>query len=216
MDQVTLFTIKVDDPPVCQYPDIRPISGYSYGCRCERCVSAWRGRNKGGVAPCREPGCTLVRRRVQGAVYCDEHARSLGYRTKGRPTLAHDYVCINCSCTYKAKKPSKYALCPACSNRAQGMLARAGAHHVPVDVVRRWVTYPHCCICDARLYLGKGKNGSAGYNIDHDHDCCSGSTGCSGCIRGLLCTRCNMALGAIEALHRADLLDDSLRYLKLR
>ena len=33
--------------------------------------------------------------------------------------------------------------------------------------------------------------------LDHDHRHCPGKTGCRRCIRGLLCGRCNTALGRI-------------------
>lgn len=35
--------------------------------------------------------------------------------------------------------------------------------------------------------------------IDHDHSCCPGKRACSQCVRGLLCTRCNLLLGMVEA-----------------
>jgi hypothetical protein len=35
-------------------------------------------------------------------------------------------------------------------------------------------------------------------NIDHDHNCCSGSRSCGSCVRGILCHQCNTALGLVK------------------
>lgn len=42
-------------------------------------------------------------------------------------------------------------------------------------------------------------------SIDHDHRCCPGPYSCGACVRGVLCSQCNTALG---------LLQDSIEYIK--
>ena len=34
--------------------------------------------------------------------------------------------------------------------------------------------------------------------VDHDHSCCKGNRICGRCVRGLICTPCNRAVGSIE------------------
>lgn len=49
-------------------------------------------------------------------------------------------------------------------------------------------------------------------SVDHDHSCCSGTTSCGKCIRGLLCSRCNKTLGMIK--DDQDLLLTMIEYLQ--
>lgn len=49
-------------------------------------------------------------------------------------------------------------------------------------------------------------------SIDHDHACCPGIRSCGKCVRGLLCSKCNMGVGALEKAY-TNPNKDYLRYL---
>jgi hypothetical protein len=47
--------------------------------------------------------------------------------------------------------------------------------------------------------------------VDHDHSCCPANSSCGGCIRSLLCGRCNSGLGLFR--DRPELLRSAANYL---
>lgn len=57
-----------------------------------------------------------------------------------------------------------------------------------------------CQICSRQFWNEVGAP-----HIDHDHSCCSGESSCGKCVRGLLCSGCNFAIGA---------LNDNIKYLE--
>jgi hypothetical protein len=50
-----------------------------------------------------------------------------------------------------------------------------------------------CAICGTELPGGRSKGR---FFVDHDHDCCPSYMSCPKCRRGLLCSSCNVGLGA--------------------
>lgn len=63
-----------------------------------------------------------------------------------------------------------------------------------------------CRICH------KPEGGGKRLAVDHDHACCSGASSCGKCIRGLICFRCNAALGMVS--DDISVLESMIRYLK--
>lgn len=63
-----------------------------------------------------------------------------------------------------------------------------------------------CAICGSLEPRGRG------WSIDHDHSCCpSKGSSCGKCIRGILCSPCNCALGMVN--DNPDVLRSAIAYL---
>lgn len=78
--------------------------------------------------------------------------------------------------------------------KSAGLRAHAQAQHGLSDP--EWLAFmadPKCHACGTTDPGHKN-----GWNVDHDHLCCATSFGCPKCIRGILCSGCNMALGFLK------------------
>ena len=65
-----------------------------------------------------------------------------------------------------------------------------------------------CAVCPRTEPNGHG------WHVDHDHSCCSGTKSCGGCVRGVLCSGCNTALGMVK--DDISILTGLIRYLEER
>lgn len=52
-----------------------------------------------------------------------------------------------------------------------------------------------CAICGTTQAGGRH---NTFFPVDHDHACCPGKKSCGKCLRGLLCAKCNLGLGAFD------------------
>ena len=64
-----------------------------------------------------------------------------------------------------------------------------------------------CAVC------GNNESGKC-WCVDHDHSCCGQVRACSKCIRGIICTPCNLMLGG--ARDNKEILAKAIKYLDIR
>jgi hypothetical protein len=67
---------------------------------------------------------------------------------------------------------------------------RAAKYNVDVDEML-FLQFFQCAICADPI-------DSASSNVDHDHSCCKGKSSCGSCVRGLLCSKCNVGIGSFR------------------
>lgn len=126
--------------------------------------------------------------RGQGPGFCSEECREQRRLSRGRERTT----------AYRSELPPGEGK----RRRRSQLLARYGLTPESYDELVA-AQGDVCAICGNP----ETKHHSQLLKIDHDRSCCSGSRSCGPCVRGLLCSNCNRALGLfgdnVETLHAA-------------
>lgn len=165
-------------------------NGYqNYRCRCEPCKksnSDYRKKRLQQSVTGNEPwhgtmsgygywGCRCKRCKKIASAYREKRLEQLITGDESWHGTERGYVHRKCRC----------ALC----KKANRISIAARKYSLPKNVVEQILTEPVCSGC------GKTQLEASVFHFDHDHNCCSGRKSCGKCYRGLLCQKCNIALG---------------------
>lgn len=123
----------------------------------------------------------ISRRDDQGRKECSMCREWKPEADYGRHAAMSDGLQIRCTVCYKATYDAEAA-------RARSLMRH---YKLTVDEYEAMVVAQG----DACATCGTSDSGGRAWSIDHDHACCPGNKSCGKCIRGLLCSSCNQALG---------------------
>jgi hypothetical protein len=113
-------------------------------------------------------------------------------------------ICKTCHSEYMteyyARNPEKYAVKLAKANITVPNWKR---HKITEESYNGMLDEHggNCHVCKLRPAI----------NIDHDHTCCDSAHSCGDCVRGVLCSQCNTALGLLG--DDVDTVQSALKYL---
>lgn len=177
---------------------------------CQTCGVEWEAGMFGPMPRfCKE--CSLQRHRAK--------SRSNQGRKRGQTPKGPTYVCLACGIVSETPATNGMApkYCDACiatnmleSKRKLWVEKNLRRYSLTAEMYEQMVTAQNstCAVCGTSDPGGRIRR----WHIDHDHSCCGPGVSCGKCVRGLLCSRCNTAIGLLE--DSATRLEAALSYLK--
>lgn len=121
-----------------------------------------------------------------------------GYITHGRNNQSPCDSCRLAANKYRREKQKK-------DNELLGYNPRRlKRHHITKEYYDKLLNKysGKCWICREKKAI----------HIDHNHKCCTGGYSCGKCIRGVLCSNCNTAIGLLN--DDSALLNSAIKYIK--
>lgn len=91
---------------------------------------------------------------------------------------------------------------------SDGLSARCKKCANHLKLVKKWGESAVACM-ETGCYICGSTQGKI--CIDHDHTCCPGQSSCGKCVRGVLCMKCNHAIGLFN--DKTDLMKRAVDYL---
>lgn len=186
--------------------------------RCGRCnrPAAWNPVAREFYAYCSKNTCTSRVRicgscsneydktsQGAGSKYCATCKASVSLATLSAGLVVNCAWCGSLGGRNPARTPGKWPfICVPCVAPIQHLVARLKAHNVPHTRAKELLTDPGCEICTVDIvakHMNKDGQIRPLLVVDHDHGCCPVTNhSCGRCLRGLICSTCNSAIGMLR------------------
>lgn len=177
------------------------------GSHCRSCHAAY-ARDRRRMAPSvvtqrRDDAANLAAKGMKRCCDCFEAKPFSEFRSHKGMRDRLDPYCKPCTSVRQRASRERRGM-------AGKLRARAGRYGLTVEAYEALMAKGRCDACGT---TDPGPGGTRGWHVDHDHACCPGDRSCGKCVRGLLCVRCNVALGMAD--DSPDRLRSLLRYLEM-